>query len=431
MIDFDRWYLVVGSLLILMVIVRPLIQRLPLTTAMVYLGLGWLFGVAGWITLDLFRHGALLERLSEIAVIISLYGAGLKLRLPIDAGYWRLPIALAFVSMSITVGLITAVGVYWLGLPLGAAVILGAVLAPTDPVLASDVQVAHSLDTERVRFTLTAEAGFNDGTAFPFIMLGLGLLGAHELGDGAWRWWLIDVAWAIGGGLACGALIGALVARSIVVLRQRIQAVVGLDDFLAIGIIAFVYGAALLLHTYGFLAVFAAGVAMRTLERESSDADSLAKVIGHAEPPEQLAGHQTHAPAFMAEAVLRVDEHLERIAELTLVLLTGALLAVITLPPQTLGIAALLFCVIRPLAVAPLAMVCGMTSVQTALVSWFGIRGIGSIYYLFYAFEHGVPETLVEPLATVVLWVIALSICLHGISVTPLMRYYKRQNSHD
>src|ERR671914_1673776 len=132
--------------------------------------------------MDPVRWPGLLERLTEFAVIVSLFTAGLKLRLPLSEKRWRLPLRLASVSMALTVGLIAAVGVLGLGLPLGAAVLLGAVLAPTDAVLASDVRVEHPADRDKLRFSLTGEAGLHDGTAFPFVMLGLGLMGLHELG---------------------------------------------------------------------------------------------------------------------------------------------------------------------------------------------------------------------------------------------------------
>src|SRR5919206_497446 len=135
--------------------------------------------------------------LTPSAVLISLFTAGLKLRTALTDHRWRLPVRLAVESMIVTVGLITLVGVVGLGLPLGAAVLLGAILAPTDPVLASDVQVEGPTDQDRLRFGLTGEAGLNDGTAFPFVMLGLGLIGLHELGQAGWRWFAVDVVWAV------------------------------------------------------------------------------------------------------------------------------------------------------------------------------------------------------------------------------------------
>ena len=425
---FDRWYAVIGALLILLAVIGTYVRRQPVTTAMLYLGLGWLFGVLGWISLDSLQHRALLERLSEVAVIVSLFGAGLKLRLPLKEQRWRLPLALAFVSMAFTVAMIAGLSMWWLDLPLGAAVILGAVLAPTDPVLASDVQVSSAEDMDRVRFTLTGEAGMNDGTAFPFVMLGLGLLGLHELGPGNSRWLTIDVVWAIGGGLACGALLGIAVGRLVVFLRQTRHEAMGFDDFLAVGLIALAYGVALLLHTYGFLAVFAAGLALRMVERTLSGTDAPADVQGAAAPPEELASHPEYAPAYMAEAVLRFNEHFERVGELTVVLLIGSLMPSMTpINVPTMVFAALLFCLVRPLAVAPIAWLGGMNRMQTLLVSWFGIRGIGSIYYLFYALGHGVSESSADRMLSVTLWVVTLSICLHGISGTPLMRYYQRR----
>lgn len=161
------WFLVAGVLLVAVAVAGSLLKRLPLTTSMFYLGAGALLGPwgAGLIDLDVITDAPLLEVLTELAVIISLFTAGLKLRLPFSDKRWRTAILLASVTMTLTVAGIAAFGVMAAGLSLAAAVLLGAVLAPTDPVLASDVQVAHEHDAEPVRFSLTGEAGFNDGTA--------------------------------------------------------------------------------------------------------------------------------------------------------------------------------------------------------------------------------------------------------------------------
>jgi NhaP-type Na+/H+ or K+/H+ antiporter len=244
------WFLIVGGLLVLMALTSTVLKRLPLSASMLYLALGVGIGPygLGLLRLDPIDQAALLERLTEVAVIVSLFTAGLKLRVPLTDRRWWLPLRLAFGSMALAVGLVTAVGFYGLGLPLGAAVLLGAILAPTDPVLASDVQLERPTDRDRLRFGLTGEAGLNDGTAFPFVMLGLGLLGLHDLGNLGWRWWAVDLLWAVTGGLAIGWLLGTLIAQLVLYLRQTHREAVGLDDFLALGLIALAYGTALLLH---------------------------------------------------------------------------------------------------------------------------------------------------------------------------------------
>src|SRR5688572_2261347 len=257
--DNAHWYVLIGLLLILLVIASGALRRLPVSMAMLYLAIGWGVGTLGWVNLDPLGHSRLLEIATEIAVVVSLFAAGLKLRRPLRSRLWRLPFALAFASMALTVALVALLGWFWLGLPLGAAVILGAVLAPTDPVLAAEVQVEHPNDVDRLRFTLTGEAGMNDGTAFPFVMLGLGLLGLHELGEHGWRWIALDLVWATAAGIGVGAAMGLGVGRLIVYLRRTYQEAVGYDDFLAVGLIAASYGIAVLLHGYGFLAVFVAG----------------------------------------------------------------------------------------------------------------------------------------------------------------------------
>jgi NhaP-type Na+/H+ or K+/H+ antiporter len=426
--DYPQWYLVIGALLVLVVLVEPRVRRLPISTAIIYLCLGWLFAALGWLEVNPLSNPRLWERLSEVAVIVSLFSAGLKLRKPLNSKLWRLPVALAFGSMMITVGLITAAAMALFDLPLGAAVILGAVLAPTDPVLASDVQVVHAQDTDRVRFTLTGEAGLNDGTAFPFLVLGLGLLGEHDLGAYGWRWIAVDVAWATVGGLAIGAILGMAVGRFVIYLRQMHREAVGLDDFLALGLIALAYGGALTAHAYGFLAVFAAGLALRTVERHLSPKDAPEDVKAIARSEKEVTDHPEQMPAYMAEAVLRFNEQLEHIGELALVLIVGAMVHIQGIPLNAVGFAAILFCLIRPAAVAPLAYLAGMNRMQIALVSWFGVRGVGSLYYLFYAMTHGVPEDTAALLTTITLSVVSLSVVLHGISVTPLMNRYQAFN---
>src|SRR5918911_2446533 len=231
---FNLWFAIVGALLIFMALSRSVLLRLPLTTALVYLATGAVLGPLGFglLSLDPLRDAGLLERLTEVAVLISLFTAGLQLRVPLSHKHWRLPLRLASVSMLVTVLLVAAVGVLGLGLPLGAAVLLGAVLAPTDPVLASDVTVESPIDQDRLRFSLTGEAGMNDGSAFPLVMLGLGLLELHELGPMGLRWLAVDVIWAVVGGLAIGGLLGTLVGHLVLYLRRAHREAVGLDDFL-------------------------------------------------------------------------------------------------------------------------------------------------------------------------------------------------------
>jgi NhaP-type Na+/H+ or K+/H+ antiporter len=424
------WLVIFGLLLIGMALAGTVVQRLPLTASMVYLALGLGLGPHGYglIELDPLAHASLLERVTEGAVIISLFTAGLKLRLPLDDRRWILPIRLAFGSMVLTVGLVAVFGVLVLDMPLGGAILLGAILAPTDPVLASDVQVKHAADTDPLRFTLTGEAGLNDGTAFPFVMLGLGLLGYHEVGTWGWRWVAVDLLWATFGGLAVGALLGSGIARVILYLRREHQEAMGRDEFLALGLIALSYGIAILVSAYGFLAVFAAGVALRRIERQSSKGASVPDLDptgGRAD----LATHPEKAAAYMAQTVLGFNEQLERVGEVVVVLLLGAMLTLQDSSSlEILGMVVLLLIVIRPMSVLVGLLGVPGQAIHKSLIAWFGIRGIGSIYYLMYALQHGVSGALARQLIAFTLIVVALSIVIHGISVTPLLRRYEKQH---
>jgi NhaP-type Na+/H+ or K+/H+ antiporter len=210
-----QWFLLVGGLLLSMGLSRPTLGRLPVTSAIIYLLVGLVVGptVFNVFHFNPLKQSALLEVLTEAAVLISLYAAGVKMPVPVRRQRWLTPILLAVLSMTVTVGLVAAFAHYLLGLPLGAAVLLGAIVAPTDPVLATDVQIRHPGDRDQLRFTLTCEAGMNDGTAFPLVMLGLGLLGLHQLGDLGLRWLLVDVLWATAAGILVGVLCGVTLAH--------------------------------------------------------------------------------------------------------------------------------------------------------------------------------------------------------------------------
>jgi len=429
-LQFTVSYIIVGAVFIVMALSGSVLKRLPLSTSMLYLAAGVLIGphALNLIHFDPIMEAAIVERITEVAVIVSLFTAGLKLRVPLRDPLWRLPVVLASWSMALTVGFIALVGVVALELPLGAAILLGAVLAPTDPVLASDVQVSGPRDRDRLRFTLTGEAGLNDGTAFPFVMLGLGLLGLHETGEGGWRWLAVDVLWAIPGGLLIGALLGTATGRVILFLRREHKEAVGLDDFFALGLIAFSYGAALLVHTYGFLAVFAAGLALRRIEASSVGQEQAPdEVVASAAAEgrgEEIATDPETAPAHMTQAVLGFTEQLERIGEVAVMLLVGVMISVTAVPSDALWFVPLLLLVIRPVAAAMGMIGSDTTWLQRAYIAWFGIRGIGSIYYLMYAITHGVSEETARLLTGLTLAVVATSVVVHGVSVTPLMRRY-------
>ena len=428
------WFLVVGVLFLCVALVGSYVRRLPLSTTMLYLAVGYGLGPHGFglFDIDAVRNANFIERIAEVAVIVSLFTAGLKLRIPLSDMRWRPPLRLAFASMTLTVAAIGVVGVYGMGLSWGAAILLGAILAPTDPVLASDVQVEHPFDYDPLRFSLTAEAGFNDGTAFPFVMLGLGLMGLHDIGESGIRWLFVDVVWAIAGGLLIGVLLGTGVARIVLYLRRIRREATGLDDFLAVGLIGLSYGTALLCHTYGFLAVFAAGLALRRVERRHMPEDEAGEhsvfATGQTEP--EVSTDPVKAPAAMAEAVLHFNEQLERVGELIVVVMIGGMLWWAAIPAPAVWFVPLLLLVIRPVSVLVGLFGAGVPAREMRFAAWFGIRGIGSLYYLMYAVGHGVGEADVHLLIGLTLATITASVLAHGISVTPLMHIYNRLAPH-
>ena len=434
-----QWFALIGGLLLVRGLTPTVLKRSPVTAAMFYLAVGLLVGPS---VLNLFhfnplKESALLEVLTEVAVLISLFSAGVKMPVPFSFSRWRAPLLLATVSMSMTVALVAAFAYYMLGLPLGAGVLLGAILAPTDPVLATDVQSRHPGDRDQLRFTLTCEAGMNDGSAFPFVMLGLGMLGLHELGDFNLRWVVVDVLWAIAGGIAIGVVAGVALARLGWKLRRAPHQHELMDDFLGLGLIGVVYGLSVMLNAWGFLAVFFAAVALRQTELK------LAKAARHATDGRQVpndsdaktgqvnpSSPELEPLPTVSEGSLVFKEHLERLSEVVLVLLVGGTLFLNSWSWEAVGLALFLFLVARPVSVLLGLLGTHTTWPIRGMTGWFGVRGIGSLYYLMYAIQHGLPEPLALQLIQLTLVVVTLSILLHGVSVKPLMGHFWRRQAH-
>ena len=410
----QQWFLLIGALL-LRGLSATVLKRSPVTAAIIYLAVGLLVGPSA---LNLFhfnplKESALLQALTEVAVLISLFSAGVKMPAPFTLARWRAPILLATVSMTVTVALVAAFAYYVLGLPLGAGVLLGAIVAPTDPVLATDVQIRHPGDRDQLRFTLTCEAGMNDGSAFPFVMLGLGLMGLHELGASGLDWVVLDVLWATVGAIAIGVAAGVGLARVGWTLRRAPHQHELMDDFLGLGLIGLVYGLCVMLDVWGFLAVFFAAVALRQTELKLARA-AKPRADGEALPT-------------VSEGALVFKEHLERISEVVLILLIGGTLFLDSWTWSAVGLALFLFLVARPASVMVGLLGTGMPWRLRGLVAWFGVRGVGSLYYMMYAIQHGLPEALALPLVQLTLIVVTLSILLHGVSVKPLLRIFWRR----
>ena len=252
----------------------------------------------------------------------------------------------------------------------------------------------------------------------------------------------VDVLWAVAAGVGIGWLAGLAVGRLVLYLRAAHREAVGLDDFLSLGLIGLSYGLALWAHAYGFLAVFAAGLALRWIESsaaaagdgpesgakdgEASNASPSVEAAAAEAEREAIATRPETAPAYMAQAVLGFNEQLERMAEVAMVVLLGGMLIVPGLLRDAFWFVPLLLLVVRPLAVCVGTLGVPATRLQRGLIGWFGIRGVGSIYYLAYAIAHGVDSPVADRLVGLTFATIATSVIVHGISATPLMKAYGR-----
>ena len=434
--SFLEWMAVLGILLLLMALASTYVRWLPVTTSVLYLAFGLLIGQLGigfW-KIQFEYIASWMEHLTEVGVLVSLFVRGLTLRFHFRHPAWNGAYLRAGPVMLLCIGGVTLVGYYLLGLPLGLALLIGAVLAPTDPVLASLVQVNSATDDDRVRFGLTGEAGFNDGVAFPFVVFALLFIG-YEGQTHLWldNWFMQRLLWAVPAGLVVGFGLGHLVGRLAIYLRARHgDTTVSPNDFLALALIALSYVCAELIGAWGFLATFAAGVGLRHAEIAIAGSripaeHKVARETGHGDIGSAKAADPTTAAGVMVGDILSFGHVLERALEVLLVTILGVVVAV-HWDWRALVVGGLLFCVIRPLAVW-LVLRGGLVSPgQRLLLGWFGIRGIGSLYYLSYALSHGLPETMTDDAIGLTLSVVALSIVVHGLTTQPLLARYERRH---
>ncbi len=397
---------VAGALALVAAWLPAYLSRRPVSLPVVLMVVGVaIFSLpVGFPSLDPRDHLALAERLTELGVIVALMGTGLKIDRPLGWRSWSTTWRMLGVAMPLSIAGVAVLGAGVLGLPVATAVLLGAVLAPTDPVLAGDVQVGEPtlegdehVEEDDVRFTLTSEGGLNDALAFPFVYLAL-LLAEHGTDPSAWllEWLAVDVVLRLGVAVVVGVVLGKLIA--VVAFRPPgpLTALSSVPQgFIAIAVTLLTYGAAELAQGYGFLAVFLCAVTLRSEER----------------------GHEFHGLlhdfSVQAETLITVG--------LLLVFggaVAGGLLSDLTWQGVVAALAVIL--VVRPLS--------GMVALWRAptgraerwAISFFGIRGIGSLYYLSYAAVNGGFESM-GTVWSVVSLTIVLSIVLHGVTATPVM----------
>ena len=385
--------------------------RIPVSLPMTCLGGGILVGMVFQMPrIDVIAHGVIIQRVTEMAVILSLAGCGLKLDRPLGLRGWGSTWRLLGITMPLSIALGALAAGMIVGLPAAVALLFAAAMAPTDPVLAASVQVGppgEETEEDEVRFALTSEAGLNDGLAFPFIHLALAAAAAYaartavpgdtgEFSEHVLSGWLAaDVAWKITAGVGMGALIGWLLGW----LVFRLAPARGVADaFLAIGLTLFAYGMTEVVHGYGFIAVFVAALTFRRFERE----------------------HEFHSELH------HFIEQTEALFLIAVLFATGIAIAQGALAPlgwQGLLVAVLSLVVIRPIAGWAGFVGSSVTVEERMAMSVLGIRGIGSFYYLAYGLTHA-PFSIDSgrQLWAMAILMVALSVVLHGLSAEPIIR---------
>jgi NhaP-type Na+/H+ or K+/H+ antiporter len=404
----DLVFALIGVGALLAGILPRVLERRPLSMPIAFLALGMVvFALPlGLPDADPLAHPALAEHLTEVGVVVALMGAGLKIDRPLGRRRWASTWRLLAIAMPVTIAAVALLGWWWAGLVPAAALLLGAALAPTDPVLASDVQVGEPTDEEdsedEVRFALTSEAGLNDGLAFPFVYAAIAMA---VVAGGGWfgEWALRDVLYkgavGIAGGLVVGRLLGRLFFRA---KQNALRLSRHSEGFLALAATFLAYGLVEVAGGYGFLAVFVAARGIRSAERS----------------------HEYH------QVLHDFAEQTERLLTVLLLLLfggavVGGLLAPLTWPAALAGLS--LIFVVRPLAGFLSLRGAPGRPAEHAVIAAFGIRGIGSFYYVAFAMTHAdFPRA--DLLWATVGFVVLVSVVVHGIAATPVMRLLDRTN---
>jgi sodium/hydrogen antiporter len=384
-------------------------SRAPVAAAVVCLGVGMLAGA--WdarLGARAMEHARSAQLLSEMALLVCLFCTGMRIAAPLDLATWRVPLRLALLTLPVTVVLVAGAANVFLGLPFAQALLLGAVLAPTDPVLASDLKIPSADREDAVRFSLTAEGALSSTLALPIVLFALGVCGHHDLGPLALRWFALDVLWALASGALLGWLLGSLGAHALARLDSRGSVSrLGLTELtLFASVFVFTCGASGLAHANGFVAVLVAGSVLARGGR----------VWPRARARSLSADWKPHSAVALGSAAGRVG----RLAELAMVIVLGALLTIWRVRPALILFALLTLVAVRPLAARLALRGDGGAELERQLVAWFGIRGVPSMYYVMFAVEEGLGPRAATELTAITLGVLATSIALHGLTALPL-----------
>lgn len=346
---------------------------------------------------------------SEVIVIISLMTAGLKIGTSYSWRDWKKPLSLIVITMPLFMVAIFAIAHWLLGLNGPVALLLAAVLAPTDPVLANELQLEEHQNTENkntgLRFTLTAEAGINDGLAFPFVFLAILWSGVSSLGELDWAHYVsYYLLYKITVGVLIGTAIGLAYSHAVAYHTKENQKFI-LNGFIAVALTFFSYGIAEGLHTYGFLSVFATGVAMQYKCHAKTNKNMNTTMLTFAEQTEKL------------------------LTALWTIFFGGAIVSGILSYTDIWGIVASLAVVLilRPVLGYLAMLTTNFTNRKKWAISFFGIRGIGSFFYLSYALSNG-NFTEYDELFGIVSYVILFSIVIHGLTSLRVIEYFNEHN---
>ncbi len=401
---YNLLILIIGSALLAASVLPRVLSKYPLSMPIVLMISGYFLYMLPVKSLvpDLQLHGDYIEHITELAVIIAIMGAGLKINRKLNINNWMITWRLLGITMVLTIAAAAFIGWWIAGFVPATALLLGAVIAPTDPVLASEIEEEGPGENQdekgELKFALTSEAGLNDGLAFPFtnMAIAMAMVGAHPSN---WfkSWLTMNVLYELAVGTMMGVGLGYLLARFILNLPSKTKFAELITGMGSLAATLIIYGVTEYFGGYGFIAVFFGAVIIRQYEPDHE--------------------YQIPLHAFIEKSQLIIT---------SLILLgLGASISAGIL--QNINLTLIIIAFLIVLLIRPLCGIIGLIGFnkirwnERLAISFLGIRGFGSIYYLSYAVNHEHFEGS-DQLWSLVILVIVISIFIHGITASPILK---------
>jgi sodium/hydrogen antiporter len=404
-----HWLLLLaaGIMALLAAIIPVILKKMHISAPIVYLAIGGIaFFVFGYHVVKPLQQLEEIKYITEFVILVALTNAGLRIKQPFKWATWKYSFRLLLIAMPLTIIAATFLGWWIMGFAPAAALLFGALISPTDPVLASELQTSDpgEEDTSKIKLGLTSEAGINDGLAFPFTWFAI-LFATNGPDYKEWlgEWFLHFFLLKIAIGVLAGLLTGWLLYKLVFTISTKNTIGRISRGILSLSLILLPYAVSEIIGGYGFLAVFFAACIFSDRERHHE--------------------HMNNLHDF--------NEELESFVVAIIFISTGVFIAMqyeFLFNLQIIAVSLLMVLVVRPLSGYISLAKTGLNHFQRFALSFYGMRGIGSMFYLAYALtaaDFEGPKKLIG-LTTATIF---FSVLIHGITARSVQKRIKKYDS--